>query len=187
VRVEARFTSNGPLATLWMKITNGSDVTLPRINPMLCFQYRKLVGFPQWQDNFEHTDVVMDGKPKRLSDIRTEKSDPTGMVAYVEGRVQHDLDKFAKSRGGLIAERIDDAVTVVSSLDGRRKAIIAFEPPKSILANRAIPCFHADPYFGTLKPGESAEASGAILFTEEALEEAVKKMVQNEWIRGAGR
>ena len=50
-----------------------------------------------------------------------------------------------------------------------------------------IPCFHADPYFGTLAPGESAEVSGGILFTEEPLEEAMKKINWGEWIRGAGR
>ena len=53
------------------------------------------------------------------------------------------------------------------------KAVITFTPGKSILSNTAIPCAHADPYFGTLGPGESAEAKGEILFTESSLDEAV--------------
>jgi len=57
------------------------------------------------------------------------------------------------------------------------------ECPRKLLAGDPLPARLAE----SLKPGESAEASGAILFTEEALEEAVKKRVQNEWIRGAGR
>lgn len=187
VRVEARLTSNGPLATLWVRITNGGDVTLPRINPMLCFQYKGLEGFPQSQDDFKHTYVMMDGKPKLLADMKTEKPETTGKVAYVEGRNQHDLDKFATSRGGLIDQPLQKAVAALTSLDGKRKVVLAFEPSKSILSNRFIPCFHTDPYFGTLEPGQSAEASGAILFTEEGLEEAMGKMAWGEWIRGAGR
>ena len=34
-----------------------------------------------------------------------------------------------------------------------------------MIANARIPCMHADPYFGTLKPGEDADAEGLILFT----------------------
>lgn len=187
VKVEARLTSNGALAALWMKITNDSDKVLPRVKPLLCFQYRKLKGFPQRQDNFKHTYVVMGGKPKRLVDIRTEKPNPKAMVAYVKGCPQQDCDKFAKGHGGLIAEPIDAAVTAVTALDGKRKVVVAFEPPKSMLSNAVIPCFHADPFFGSLEPGESAEASGAILFTEKELAEAMREMARGEWTRGAGR
>jgi hypothetical protein len=38
-----------------------------------------------------------------------------------------------------------------------------------MIANANIPCIHADPYFGTLKPGEKAYAEGFILFTEGEL------------------
>src|SRR5438876_4969672 len=41
------------------------------------------------------------------------------------------------------------------------------------LSNTVIPCAHADPYYDTLGPGESAEAKGEILFTENSLDEAV--------------
>ena len=35
-----------------------------------------------------------------------------------------------------------------------------------MIANANIPCIHADPYFGTLLPGDTAYAEGYILFTE---------------------
>ena len=54
-------------------------------------------------------------------------------------------------------------------------------------SNALIPCFHADPRFGTLEPGESAEVSGVVLFTEKRLDEAFQEMAEREWTRGAGR
>ena len=105
----------------------------------------------------------------------------------MKGCGQHDCDKFANSRGGLIAQELDAAVAAVTAKDGRRKVVLAFAPPKSMLSNSFIPCFHADPYFGDLEPGQSAEASGVIVFTEGDLEPVVKEAVGLEWTRGAGR
>jgi len=43
-----------------------------------------------------------------------------------------------------------------------------------MIANSYIPCIHADPYFGTLKPGEEGFAEGLILFTEGNIKPIVK-------------
>lgn len=188
VIIEARLTAQASEAVLWMKITNGSGKRLPRVKPLLCFQYRKLAGFPQGLDgNFRYTYVVVGGRLVRLADLATARPDPQAMVAYVKGCGQHDCDKFANSRGGLIAQEIDAAAAAVTSKDGHRKVILAFAPPKSVLSNAFIPCLHADPYLGDLEPGGSAEASGVIMFTEGDLEPAVKEAVGLEWLRGAGR
>jgi hypothetical protein len=188
VVVEARLVAQGAQAVIWMKITNGSKKRLPRVKPLLCFQYRKLEGFPQSDDeNFKYTYVVIDGKLARLADIETANPRRTAMAAYVKGCSQHDCDKFAKGRGGLMKEELDCALTAVTSKDGRRKVVVAFEPPKSMLSNAAIPCFHADPCFGTLEPGESAEATGVVAFTEGELEPLAKELAGLEWKRGAGR
>jgi len=188
VVVEVRLTAQASQAVLWMKVTNGSGKRLPRVKPMLCFQYKKLTGFPQNLDgNFQYTYVVMDGELTRLADVETARPDPQAMVAYVKGCDQHDSDKFANARGGLIAREIDAAVAAVTSKDGRRKVVLGFAPPKSMLSNTFIPCFHADPYFGDLEPGESAEASGVVVFTEDDLGPVVKEVVGLEWVRGAGR
>ena len=76
----------------------------------------------------------------------------------------------------MIERDLDLALIAVTARDGKRKAVIAFTPGKSILSNTAIPCAHADPYFGTLRPGESAEANGEILFTDSSLDEAVEAL-----------
>ena len=41
------------------------------------------------------------------------------------------------------------------SVDWKRKLLITFTPGKSILTNAFIPCAHADPYYGTLAPGQA--------------------------------
>ena len=57
-----------------------------------------------------------------------------------------------------------------------------------MIANSYIPCIHADPYFGTLKPGEEGFAEGLILFTEGNIKPIVKYLKkrsiaggQSEW------
>jgi hypothetical protein len=51
-----------------------------------------------------------------------------------------------------------------------------------MLANAAIPCIHADPYYGPVPAGQSAEARGVLVFSDEPLEQAVQKLVRE----GAG-
>ena len=114
--------------------------------------------------------MLKDGKVMTLASISTENPAATAKVAYVRGCSQHDCDKFARGRGGLIETDIDRALIAVTARDGKRKAIVAFTPGKSILSNAVIPCAHADPYLGTLEVGKSVEANGEILFTESLLE-----------------
>jgi hypothetical protein len=68
--------------------------------------------------------------------------------------------------GGLIEQDMDLALSVVTSMDNKRKVIFWWTPGKSMIANANIPCIHADPYFGTLRPGQQAYAEGMIIFTE---------------------
>jgi len=75
-------------------------------------------------------------------------------------------DTRAERQGGLIEKDMDLALSVVESLDARRKVVIWWTPGKSMIANANIPCIHADPYFGNLAPGKSAYAEGMVLFSE---------------------
>jgi hypothetical protein len=179
VMVRASAVAEGDRARLTLKITNGGEKTLKRVKPLLCFWYAKLTGFPgKRSDNFKHTHVVMDGRPVTLASIRTSNPAATAKVAYVRGCDQHDCDKFARSRGGLIDRDIDRALIAVAARDGKRKLIIAFTPGKSILSNTAIPCAHADPFYGTLEPGASAEATGVVVFTEKSLSDVAADLVK---------
>jgi hypothetical protein len=49
-----------------------------------------------------------------------------------------------------------------------------------MIANAYIPCMHADPYFGTLKPGEDAFAEGVILFTESDPKPIINYLIKRD-------
>jgi hypothetical protein len=178
VIVRASAVAEGDGARLSLKITNGGNRRLERVKPLLCFWYAKLTGFPtRLSDNFQHTYVIMDGKPVTLASIPTSNAAATAKVAYVRGCSQHDCDKFAKSRGGLIEHDIDRALIIVTARDGKRKVAITFTPGKSILSNAFIPCAHADPFYGTVEPGSAAEATGEVLFTDRPIDEILRTFV----------
>lgn len=147
-----------------MKILNHGTKTLPVIRPLICNQFRDLKGFPQRHHDFQHTHILINGKVTALADLPTEDPETTFKGCVVEGCPQRDTR--AERNGGLIEEDMDAALSIVTSLDRKRKVIFWWNPGKSMIANSFIPCIHADPYFGTLKPGEEAYAEGLILFTQ---------------------
>ena len=154
---------------------------MERIKPLLCFWYAKLAGFPsKLSDNFENTYVIRAGQLLTLRRIPTANPQATAKVAYVRGCSLHDCDQFALRRGGLIEGDVDKALIAVTDKVGARKIVIAFTPGKSILSNTVIPCAHADPYLGTLAPGESAEATGVVVFAETSLDQVVASLKQDE-------
>jgi hypothetical protein len=178
VTVRATAIAQGDRAHLTLKITNNGQRTLERVKPLLCFWYGKMAGFyGKLSDNFQTTYVCMGGKLTALAGIPTTNPQATAKVAYVRGCNQRDCDKFANSRGGLIDRDVDRALIAVTDRVGKRKVVIGFTPGKSILSNAHIPCAHADPYFGgTLKPGESREVEGVVVFTERPLEQIVRSL-----------
>ena len=54
--------------------------------------------------------------------------------------------------------------------------IVFWTPGKNLLSNRVIPCLHADPYFGDLRPGESRSARGLLIFTRASLQTLIKEL-----------
>ncbi len=89
-------------------------------------------------------------------------------------------DTRSERQGGLIERDMDLAASVVSSLDGRRRIVLWWTPGKSMIANANIPCIHADPYFGTLEPGEKGFAEGLVLYAEGAAESVVDELEQRD-------
>jgi hypothetical protein len=150
--------------SLAMRIMNGSEKILPTVRPLLCAQYRTLTGFPQWTDNFKHCFIVIDGALTALTALPTAQADAKFKGCVVKGCPQRDTR--AERQGGLIEKDMDLALSVVESLDARRKVVIWWTPGKSMISNANIPCIHADPYFGNLAPGKSAYAEGMVLFSE---------------------
>lgn len=163
-----------------IRIANDGKIPLPWVFPLYCFHYRELTGFPQWIDNFKHTFVLRNGKPVALAEVPTKTAGAKVKAATVAGCDQKD-NVFAEKQGGLIEDGVDAAIVAVESLDGKRRLVVAWSPGKSILSNANIPCLHADPFYGTIEPGKSAEAKGVLLFTEAPLEEIFKKLRAEGW------
>ncbi len=160
--------------SLAMRIFNGGKITLPVIRPLLCLQYGKLKGFPSDRDHFRHSFIVVGGQLVALAELPTQDPKTQFKGCVVKGCPQHDTR--AERQGGLIEKGMDLALSVVTSLDERRKIVLWWAPGKSMIANARIPCIHADPYFGTLKPGETAYAEGLLLFTETDLEPVIRDL-----------
>ena len=166
-----------------MKIINGSDrITLGAVRPLYCHQYRTLAGFPQWVGNFEHTFILRDGKLTPLSEVKTAK-DSDVKAGSTKGCPEKEENPFVTSRGGLIEDGVDASIAVVTSLDGKRALVIGWTPGKNAFSNRSIPCLHADPYYGDIKPGESKEAKEVIILTEDD----PAKVVEGLLAEGIGR
>jgi hypothetical protein len=170
-------------------ITNKTARPLIWVNPLFCHHYAGLTGFPLKAPsavapfpNFEHIFALLEGRMVRMSDVWTR--DPHSLVrgANVKG-CQQPEGPFAENHGGRLRSPVDAAISAVTSLDGRRKLILTWTPGKSFLSNAEIPCLHADPYFGTIQPGRTAEARGWLIMTEAPLEPAMLELLA----RGKGK
>ncbi len=168
VRGEARVA--GPeRVEIAIAIANGGKIPLASVKPLYCVHYRHLAGFPQWVDNFKHVYVLRGGKAVALADVPTKDPQTKIKGGTVAGCAQHD-NGFAEKNGGLVEDGVDAAVAAVESLDRKRNVAVAWTPGKSFLSNAHIPCLHADPFYGTIAPGASAEARGVVLFSEGPVE-----------------
>ncbi|MHC4401455.1 MAG: hypothetical protein ACYTG0_17425 [Planctomycetota bacterium] len=149
---------------LSLKIINNSDKMLHDVKPLLCFQYKDLVGFPRgYEENFRYTYVILDGRVTALADVQTEKADAAAKAAPVKGVKPYRFD-FSKNRGGFIDKPLDLGLSAITSKDGARAVILYAPVGKSVLSNLHIPCLHADPHFGHVKPGETKERIVNVIF-----------------------
>lgn len=163
---------------LTMKIINKTEqLTLGSIRPLYCFHYQHLKGFPQWLKNFEHTFFVKGGELVPVADLPCKNIESKVKTATVVGCLQKNDSSFAARRGGVIPDGVDVAISVVKSLDGKRCFILGWTPGKNVFTNANIPCLHADPYYGTIKPGESRQAKGVVILTEQPAEKVVKALM----------
>jgi dienelactone hydrolase len=168
-----RARADGDQVRFEMSITNRSAKTLRSIRPLLCFQYHHLQGFPAANsDNFAHTFVVVGGKPVAVADLSVKRPKAYARMAQVKGCADaHNW--WAAEMGGFIEQPLDLALTVLTAANDDRKIVVAWRPGKNLLTNAAIPCIHADPCFGDIRPGEARTVHGELIFTRAPLARAI--------------
>jgi hypothetical protein len=159
-----------------MTIKNNSKLFLKSIGPLFCFQYHHLKGFPlRLSDNFAHTFILIDGKAVALKDIEVDSVKAVARMAQARD-CKDEANWWAEKMGGMIQDRIDFAVTALTSSSDDRKVILSWTPGKSILSNTYIPCIHADPCIGDLAEGESRTVRGVLIFTRESVDSVMKEL-----------
>ena len=158
-------------------INNSKNLTLDNVKPLLCYQYRTLTGFAQWVDNFKYIYVVIDGRIKALADIETKIPDTKAKGATVKPHPPYRTD-FVTRQGGWIDKPLDMALAVVTSQDDKRAVILLGEPGRSMLSNANIPCLHADPFYGHIKPGETKLGTVTAIFVEGDWRAEVEKILR---------
>jgi hypothetical protein len=170
--------AEGDRARFEMCITNRSTETLKSIRPLLCFQYHHLRGFPLANsDNFAHTFVVIGGKPVAVADLPVKRPQAHARMAQVKDCADRH-NWWAEEMGGFIEQPLDLASTMLTAVDDDRKVVVTWRPGKSLLANAAIPCFHADPCLGDLLPGEARAVHGELMFTRAPLAEVIAQVTK---------
>ncbi|MHC4739583.1 MAG: hypothetical protein ACYS9Y_11825, partial [Planctomycetota bacterium] len=159
-------------------INNSKSLTLDNVKPLLCFHYDTLTGFPQrLTENFKYIYVVIDGEIKALADIPTKNAETIVKGATVKPHPPYRT-QFPSRRGGWIEKPLDLAVSVVTSEDDKRGLILYGQPGRSMLSNAYIPCLHADPYFGHIRPGERKVRTVTAIFVEGDWRAEVKKILE---------
>ncbi|MEX2231368.1 MAG: hypothetical protein WD824_04370 [Cyclobacteriaceae bacterium] len=158
-------------ATFEVTIGNRSKKVLRSIRPLFCFQYDLLKGFPaKLSDNFQHTYIVINEKLVKVSGLTVEKPDAYARMAQAKD-CSDEHNWWAKEMGGFISEKMDSAVTILTSSNDQRKVILRWLPGKNFLSNSFIPCIHADPCIGDLEPGQTRTVKGELIFTHPLLDE----------------
>lgn len=184
IHLRASGRAEGERASFELSLTNRTDRTLHSIRPMLCHQYWGLKGFPEARSgNFAHTFIAVGGRPVALSDLAVERPEAYARMAQVAG-CPDKHNWWAEKMGGMIEAPMDIAFTAVTAREGERKLAVFWTPGKNLLSNMAIPCIHADPYYGDLQPGATLSAKGTVIFTEaplEALVEAFAAKATRPW------
>ena len=167
--------ATGQDAKFEMTITNRSGKILNSIRPMFCYQYNLLKGFPaKFSDNFEHTFIVINGKPVPVAGLTVKNPQAVARMAQV-GSCKNEHNWWAEEMGGFIDQRMDAAYTILTAKDDDRKVVLHWFPGKNLLTNSAIPCIHADPCIGDLAPGESRTVQGELIFTHASLNQVIKQ------------
>lgn len=146
----------GPTVDLELHILNGSKEELARITLQTCAFLRAIKEFADFTQGNKYVHLPDAGWVPLAEAASREK----GSQAYRVGW---------RNSGNPVADLPVSAV--VSNEAERLVAMTWFEDTLSLVDNPRHPCFHADPKFPDLAPGERASIRGKLIFFEGPLSE----------------
>ncbi len=183
---EAR--ADGERAHLAFSIRNETLTPRRSLRAMFCHDYGGLAGFPGPEtDNFARTFVPVEGRLASVADLPVRTPSARARMAQAAGCPDHH-NWWAEQMGGLIEAPLDFAFAAVRSGDDRHVAL-SWTPGKCLLSNCAIPCIHADPYFGDLPPDGECSATGTLVFGRgpvDDLADEFRSRAQRPWLTPVG-
>ena len=143
------------IAALKLWITNGSNKELKNVKLLTCVYLDAIKEFNEKTNSNKYVHI-----PEK------------GWIPFPEAE---NLDPIANGFrvGWMDGTQVSDLPVVVtkSKTEGHLIALTWFADTYSFIGNENHPCVHADPIFKDLKPGESQEINGELIFFEGSLQE----------------
>ena len=151
---------------LW--IHNGSSETLSDIKLQTCAYLNEIEEFDE-NSNSNKLVHVPDHGWKPFEDAKQiEGVESKFKVGWLRGPSVSDLP----------------VILTVSKQKNHLVAMTWFENTLSFIGNKNHPCFHADPFFPDLKPGQKHTITGELIFFEGSVEEFEKMFAKRLEVQG---
>ncbi|MAV37285.1 MAG: hypothetical protein CMJ59_17720 [Planctomycetaceae bacterium] len=163
LRVSVRQITNGWLAAL--TVGNQSRRTWPHVVCPVCLLLRASGSFedPDWRRTFYRSD----GDFLPYHGRATNGGRDIFRMSLVRGQRQIERTERHQKKWGFTKQPSDDGVIGVVSRDRSTVLTTTWKPTHHLQANlkRTFSCVHANPYLGTIEPGEAKTVHGCVLLT----------------------
>ena len=173
-------------------VTNKTDKTCQDLVGVMCLNLRdnhamfSAQADPAGQEAMTRTYVQTQDRLKPASRTDIHRSGAGGVMPLYflqEPDLDHWMPNVLAGYGWVVSkDRLDLPLIAMLSRDGNWIAAEWFHPVHHVRANWMQPyhgCIHADPTFGTLKPGATAHAVGRLYLTPGPLNEAWPRMTRD--------
>jgi hypothetical protein len=170
VAVNVERIERGWLASL--TVGNQSDEALPNVVCPVCLLLRASGTFED--ADWKRTYYRSDDKFLTYHGRATDGGKPIFRMSLVKGQKQIEVTTRHQNKWGFTKKPSDDGIIGVVSEDKSTVLTTTWKPTHHLQANlmRTFSCIHANPYFGTLAPGQSMTRQGCVLLTPGGLGEA---------------
>ncbi len=174
VRMEAKVHfASGQIETR-VKVTNLSHRTWEKVNAFTCFAYYSAPSFDD--PELTRTCFPVNGKWKSVAELYAEHNPGDGPYTFfpVAGGPRLEELWLGKKIPQHHPQVVSKGCACVVSRDGKWIAGMTTRVPAYVFNNRRERCIHADPFMGSVRPGETTEGVATIHILRGALADFMK-------------